>query len=476
MRLSIHRILGHIWQVITAVSVRAKILGMALGLVLVLGAGVIVQVQNSLAFTLQEQLQDKSVIVARDLAANSADTILLNDLVSLQRLLTETIENNPDVRYAFIVGEDGQVLAHTFGPGFPIDLLNANAITTLENHKTVILDVDDGLIWDTAVPIFNGRAGTARLGISDQRLQQSMQSILAQIALTVALVLALSILIATSLTWVLTRPILELVQATELVAEGDFSPRVPRWADDEIGELADAFNHMAEELSRTDEIRRERELLRRQLLERVISTQEDERKRIARELHDSTSQNLTFLMVGIKSLSVNCVSPEMKAEAETLRSVASQTLDEIHNISMRLRPHVLDDIGLSAALEKLANEWQVHYGIPLDLMIRCGVSRMPTEIETAVYRIIQEALTNISRHAGASTVSVLIERRQNRILVVIEDNGKGFDLNGKMGNGHLGLVGMRERAELLDGKLTIESSSDTGTSIYVDIPLEEVIP
>ena len=165
----------------------------------------------------------------------------------------------------------------------------------------------------------------------------------------------------------------------------------------------------------------------------------------------------------------------MKAEAENLRSVASQTLDDIHNISIRLRPSVLDDIGLSAALEKLKEEWQAQYQIPLDLMIRCGTERMPAEIETAIYRIIQEALTNITRHAGASTVSVLVERRREHLLAVIEDNGRGFDANGKMGNRHLGLVGMRERAELLDGKLTIESSIETGTSVYVDIPLKATV-
>jgi signal transduction histidine kinase len=469
---STRHIMDRIWQIVTAVSIRTKILGMALGLVLLLGAGIIVQVRNSLLLTFQEQLQDKSVTVTRDLAARATDPILLNDLVSLQRLLSDTIENNPDARYAFVVGKDGQVLAHTFGAGFPVGLLDANTTTADEHHNTVVLEEDDGLIWDTAVPIFNGRAGVARLGISDRRLQRSMQSILTQIALAVVLVLALGILVATSLTWVLTRPILALVRATESVAKGDFSPRVQRWADDEIGDLADAFNRMTEELSRTDEIRREREQLRRQLLERVIATQEDERKRIARELHDSTSQNLTSLMVGIKSLSANCGNAEMKAEAENLRSVASQTLDDIHNISLRLRPSVLDDIGLSAALEKLKEEWQAQYKIPLDLMIRCGTERMPAEVETAIYRIIQEALTNITRHAGASTVSVLVEHRKNHLLAVIEDNGQGFDANGKMGNGRLGLVGMRERAELLDGKLTIESSPKSGTSIYVDIPLK----
>jgi len=160
-------------------------------------------------------------------------------------------------------------------------------------------------------------------------------------------------------------------------------------------------------------------------------------------------------------------------EAEKLRNVAAQTLDEIHNISMRLRPRLLDDIGLSAALEKLVSEWQTRYQIPVDLLLQCGSERMPTEIETAIYRIVQESLTNIARHADARSVSVLVEIRNGNLLAVIEDDGRGFDPAGKTGDGHLGLVGMRERAELLDGKLTIESSPESGTSVYVEIPLKE---
>ncbi len=469
----VRRFLERVWEIISAVSVRTKILGLVLGLVLVLGAGITIQVRASLAAIMQEQLDDKSITTSRDLAARTTDLILLNDLVNLQKLLLETQANNPDVRYAFVLNADGQVLAHTFGIGFPLGLLDANTVEPEEHHHTVVLQTEDGLVWDTAVPIFDGRAGIARIGLSDARLRQSLQTVTSQIALTVILVLALGVLVATSLTWVLTRPILELVRGTRAVSNGDFSVRVKRWAEDEIGDLADAFNDMTAKLARTDEIRRERELLRRQLLERVIATQEDERKRIARELHDSTSQNLTSLMVGIKTLSATCQDLAMKTEAEKLRAVAAQTLDEIHNISMRLRPRVLDDLGLSAALEKLIAEWQARYKIPVDLLLQCGPRRMPAEIETAIYRIIQEALTNIARHASAHSVSVLVEERKSHLLAVIEDDGRGFDSAGKTGEGHLGLVGMRERAELLDGKLTVESSLQSGTSIYVEIPLKE---
>lgn len=466
-----HDLFRRFWSIVSAVSVRVKILGMALGLVFLLGLGVTWQVRNALTGTLQAQLENESITSARDLAARAADPILINDLVGLQRLLLETQENNPDVRYVFIIDKYGQVLAHTFGNGFPMALLNANQASPDDHHQLVVLQTESGLVWDTAVPIFEGRAGLVRLGLSDARQRAAIQSLTIQLLLMIVLVSALGIFLAVSLTWVLTRPLLELVQATRLVAQGDFSPRVPRWADDEIGDLAEAFNAMTAELARTDEIRREREQLRRQLLERVITAQEDERRRIALELHDSTSQNLTSLMVGLRNLETLCGDPRIGKQADELRAVASQTLDEVHDISTRLRPRILDDLGLAAALEHLIREWQARHKTPVDLLIHAGQERLPGEIETAIYRIVQESLTNVARYSKARTVSVLVERRGGDVIALVEDDGQGFDAAQIIGDRHLGLVGMRERAELLGGKLTLESQPGAGTSVHVQIPV-----
>ena len=444
---------------------------MALMLILLLGAGVTWQVLHSLTYIVQSQLENESITSARDLAARAADPILLNDLVRLQRLLVETQQNNPDVRYAFILDKNGDILVHTFGAGFPPDLLTANDAGSSEHHHTIILQTNNELIWDTAVPIFNERAGTVRLGLSDARLRNAVQSLTIQLALMIAFVSALGILVATFLTFLLTRPVRELVSATQAVAKGDFSPRLARWADDEFGDLAEAFNAMTTELGNTNEIRQEREELRRQLLEKVIATQEDERRRIARELHDSTSQNLTSLMVGLKNLQDSCSEPNIENQAESLRRVAAQTLEEVHDISMRLRPRILDDLGLAAAMEQLTREWQARHKLPVDLVIHIGQERLPGEIETAIYRIVQESLTNAARYSGARSVSVLVERRGEQVIAIVEDDGRGFAPSLSPNERHLGLAGMRERAELLDGKLTIESWPGAGTSIHVQIPI-----
>ena len=458
------------WNVAGAVSIRTKILGIILGLVILLGVGVIIQARYALTATMAVQLEEQSVSVSRDLAARSTDPILLNDLLGLHDLLNETIANNPNIRYAFLVDDRGQVIAHTFVGGFPLDLIPLNSVQSGKHHHTALIQTDEGLVWDTAVPILDGKVGTARIGLSDASMRGALSTLTAQLLLTILLVSLTGVLVAVFLTWILTRPIISLAHATQTVAKGDFSPRVPRWANDEIGDLAEAFNQMTEQLARTDELRKERESLRRQLLEKVITTQEDERRRIARELHDSTSQNLTSLIVGLRIMETNCAKCAAQSKATDLRQVASQTLDEVHDLSMRLRPHVLDDLGLAAALERLVSEWQTRYKIPVDVAIQL-VERLPGEVETAIYRIVQETLTNIARHAQARSASILVERRGNIVRAIVEDDGIGFDVNTNHGERHLGLMGMRERAELLEGTLTVESTPKHGTSIFIEIPL-----
>ncbi|GAB4473205.1 MAG: HAMP domain-containing protein [Anaerolineae bacterium] len=469
-----NRLARRLWAVAGAASVRIKILGIVLSLMVLLSLGVTFQVQALLEQTLRKRLQEQSLSVAQDLAARSTDLILINDIYGLHRLLQDTLANNSDVRYAFVVSADGQVAAHTFGEGFPRGLLEANQCEgDCVHHHTVGLNTTEGYIWDTAVPIFEGQAGVARVGLSEQNIQRAITTITAQLLLTFILVGVLGIVAASFLTWILTRPIQALVSATRAVGQGDLTQRVPRWANDEIGELADAFNAMTEQLALAEQARTERDRLRAQLLEQVITAQEEERKRIARELHDETGQAITMLMVGLRSLMEQCPLPAVLSHAESLREVAAETLEGVRNLALELRPSILDDMGLAAALERHVAEYRSRYQLEVDLVIRgLGDHRLPVALETALYRIIQESLTNVVRHASASTVSVLLEKRETSIRVIVEDDGCGFDPRAlHTPVRHLGLYGMQERAELLGGVLTIESRPGAGTSIFVEIPL-----
>jgi signal transduction histidine kinase len=456
-----------------AVSFRTKILGIILALMVILGLGFNLRMRTTMASALREHLQEQSVTIARDVAARAADLVLTDDLFSLHELLQETIQIDRDVRYAFILDESGMVLAHTFDGGFPRGLVSANAWAEEARHVTSLLETDEGPVWDTAAAIFGGRAGTARVGLSEEGLRKTLSRATTQLALTTAVVALIGLILAGLLTWILTRPISTLVEAVNAVAKGDLSRTVRSWAKDEIGALAEAFNTMTAALSRANEARTERDRLRGQLLERVVSAQEEERKRIARELHDETSQTLTYLMVGLQGLREMCPGAETQNRVDEMRRMTAKTLNDIHDLAKALRPPVLDDLGLVPALQHYVLEYRKRYDLVVDFAAR-GLEdrRLPPGVETALYRIVQEGLTNAARHADPSTVSVLLEGRDGHVRSLIEDDGRGFESEGSLeSTAHLGLHGIRERVELLGGAVTVESRVGVGTSICVDIPL-----
>lgn len=177
--------------------------------------------------------------------------------------------------------------------------------------------------------------------------------------------------------------------------------------------------------------------------------------------------------MGLRTLGEAKGAPEVRRRSEELRSVAADALEEVHDLALQLRPSVLDDLGLPAALERYVEECRRRYRLRIDLAIHgLDGERLPPTVETAVYRIVQEALTNVARHAQASMASVLLERRDQSILAIVEDDGVGFDPAAVRGSGQrLGVYGMHERAELLGGSLTIESQPGSGTSLFVTIPL-----
>ncbi len=222
--------------------------------------------------------------------------------------------------------------------------------------------------------------------------------------------------------------------------------------------------------------RKKAEEIRSRLLEQVISAQEEERGRIARELHDETGQSLTALLVGLKTVAAAHSLEEAKGWAESLRTVASMALHEVGRLAWGLRPSVLDDLGLLATVERYATEYADSYAITVDLKTKgFGGSRLPFYIETTLYRIMQEALTNIVKHAAARRVCIIVEQQDDAVQMIVQDDGRGFDVDATLRtpgtSKGLGLHGMQERAVLLNGSLNIQSSPGRGTTIAVGIPL-----
>ncbi|HZR91979.1 MAG TPA: GAF domain-containing sensor histidine kinase [Gaiellaceae bacterium] len=208
----------------------------------------------------------------------------------------------------------------------------------------------------------------------------------------------------------------------------------------------------------------------RDSLRRVVTAQELERRRLARELHDETGQALTSVLLGLRSLEEAKTLEEAKAGAASLRELVVDTLQGVRRLAVELRPKALDDFGLVPAIERLAETFSEQTGIAVDFEQTLTGERLTGEIETALYRIVQEGLTNVVKHAGASRVSVVLARKPDAVTAIIEDDGRGFESKGTDGRG-LGLVGMRERLRLLDGKLSIESTQGAGTTIVAEVPL-----
>jgi PAS domain S-box-containing protein len=226
-----------------------------------------------------------------------------------------------------------------------------------------------------------------------------------------------------------------------------------------------------------DEIieKRRSESSRQDLLRQVVTAQEEERRRISRELHDEVGQHLTALMLGLKSLESAPDGRDRTGSLKDLRALAERLGQEVHEIALRLRPTALDDLGLLRTLTHYVEEWSTRCGVEVDFHSG-GLTgeRLPPHIESTIYRIVQEALTNVIRHAEATRVSLLIERRANHVTVIIEDNGRGFGAEtvpGDIRPKRLGLLGMSERAALVDGNLSIESNPGEGTTVFVRIPL-----
>lgn len=464
------------WRVAGSVDVRTKILGMVLALTTALGLAVTLQVRIVMTRVFMEELEGRGVSVASDLASRSIDPLLLSDNYSLHELLRETVNNHPDALYAFVLDSDNQVIAHTFGEtGFPTDLLNPTlAVAAPALYGSIrhwVYASNEGRIHEMVAPIVGGSAGVVRLGLTEARLQAIVNTVTGQMILTTLLVALAGIVAAMVLTWLLTRPILDLVETTQEVGRGNLQARAPHWADDEIGTLADAFNQMVSDLNASQRAVVEKEQARFLLLKKLISAQEEERKRIARELHDGVGQMLTSLMVGMRTLQRSDGADLTDQRMDDLCNTAGETLEQVRTLSRELRPSLLDDLGLVAALERYAAEFVcAHPATDVDL--HCDLpTRLPGPIETALYRIVQEAMTNAARHGKANAISVLVSRRANTVQAIVEDDGTGFDVEAvRRQQSSVGIFGMSERAELLGGALEIESSPE-GTTVYVGIPL-----
>ena len=284
----------------------------------------------------------------------------------------------------------------------------------------------------------------------------------------IAVGLAVTLAINFALMRMVLRPVESLQAAIERVGRGQLSARARRYAigDTQIDGLIDAFNDMAEALES------QRTQLA-QLSTRVLAAHEEERRRVARELHDDTGQALTSLLLRLKALERMSDASEFKKGLAELRESASETLEGIRRLARDLRPPVLDDLGLGPALASLANEFSRSFRLQIEQKIPDVGRGLSKEGEVTLYRVAQEALTNVAKHAKAQRVKVTLECERHVARLQIEDDGVGFEPEAALadaGSG-LGLLTMKDRVALAGGTLRIRSRPGEGTTVTAELPL-----
>ncbi|MCZ7567726.1 MAG: histidine kinase [Ardenticatenaceae bacterium] len=303
----------------------------------------------------------------------------------------------------------------------------------------------------------------------------------------------------------LVRPVNNLTQAAQRIAGGDLDQPIAIGEGGEIGllaqnlesmrrrlgasfreiqawndELEDRVLQRTQELETLNEALREQEAVRRQLLARVITVQEEERKRIARELHDGTGQVLSSLVISLEAVqrSLPAEASDVRVRLGRTQDLIKQTVTDIRRLIADLRPGALDELGLVSAIRWCAENRLDALGVDYEVQARdLQTNRLSGTVETVLFRIAQEAIGNVARHAGATWVSISLARHDGQIRLVIEDDGKGFNPDAvqpaRDGTHGLGLIGIRERASLIGGQTRIASRPGQGTRIEVEVPLFE---
>jgi two-component system sensor histidine kinase UhpB len=323
------------------------------------------------------------------------------------------------------------------------------------------------LFANAAIVVLGAIAGTAITTSIGRRASE--QRLVPLIVLFAAIGIGLSLLVNAIVLRAAFRPLAALNRTAAAVQDGDRDARasVDTSSDPEMAQLARALN------ATLDELADDRNQLR-DLASQVISAQEDERRRVSRELHDDTAQVLFAQLLHVTALK-SSNDPQIQEVADKLEQSTVAALEGVRRLALELRPPALDDLGLAEALGELCQRFRESTGCTVELAVRGMRGRLSADLELVLYRVAQEPLTNVAKHARATAVRVDLERTAHDVSLSIKDNGIGFNRSqfspsDGVGLG-LGLFGMEERATLLGGTLRIWSTPGYGTEVFAFVPL-----
>ncbi len=458
---------------------------------------------------LEAELTKRGLAIAGDLAMFSVKPLLANDLATLRRFVNHSMSQD-HVRYVAVLDPDGTVVMHSDLGALGTRLADPLARSALGSNEPIYGASTrarrDDPMYDIFFPVTaaEARLGTVVLGYSRAAVREEIAHARREIVWIWLLVAMLGGMLVFLLSSYISSPITRIAAAMESHPEGELHAVLGVGRGDEIGLLATSFNKMAEDLSRhrqhlnelveartsalreanaqlesevaerrkvEDALRRSRQELRA-LASHLESVREQERTDIAREIHDELGQALTALKMDVHWVGqrVGDAQPAVGPKVTAMSKMVDATIHAVRRISSQLRPKLLDDLGLSAAIEWQAREFERRSGVA------CGIRSEPDDIvldparSTALFRICQETLTNVARHAGASRVDVVLRECEGDLEMRIADDGKGIDPEQVSDGRSLGIVGMRERVRSLGGRLEISGDPGRGTVVHVTLP------
>jgi len=486
-------------------SLRLKIsLGVSLALILLLTPF------NWLQYQLQRRaaIADLSQLAATTgaVAEHSLEGAMLTNNRPAIQTIVDSVAQAPDVQMVYLLNTKAVVAASPGGRSNGQALDRASPVCQAchqfpaerRPHSIVVTAANGQPVFRTMTPIANQPAcagchspqdrlnGALYVDFSmtglDARLDRGLRTAL----LASGAIIVLSALVIYALmSWLVITPMERVGRALRRFSRGERQARAAVRSQDEVGLLGDGFNEMAETIqvqqAKAGQLYSEleaKDALRRQLLGRLTTAREEERRYFARELHDELGQLLTGLSLNLKLCQQSILSNPEEATDHLVRAKAliGETFEQSHRLISDLRPTVLDDYGLIPALQEELNHRLAPAGAAVELDADGNGQELPPEIATAAFRIAQEAITNVIRHARAGQVRVQVQRTQSRLAMTIEDDGVGLpeEMTGGMAGGQqaLGILGMQERADALGGHLEVARRQPCGTRVALWLPLD----
>jgi len=503
---------------ILGISIFGKLLGIGLLLSIFFSLAIGIQLQRYLSKQLVDFQVQKVAETAGFLSQTLREYLRKKNVQAMDAKMQGLIHSFEDIQYIVVFGAQGKLLCHRVHPRYFLKLnknafsgngklffFTKNEFTNLENiHRTgrkkyleyhyefidkrreIVLnngtavyvqyqEGTEGTLFAASVSIEDGILGHLQLGLSGSSMHKQIRDIFIDFLLTLAVFMVLGIFIAYFFAHSFTVPVLSLRRAVRLLLQGDYNSRSKIHSKDEIGQLAIAFNQMAAGLQAYQQKLLEHGTELSYLVSKTVSIQEEERKAIARELHDELGPALSALLIKLRMLEL-IQNMDASEQLEEIRLGIKGIIDRVHTISWNMRPSILDDYGLDLALRRYISELSKLYQDSFFIDYQSNLEakeRIAPHVEISLYRIAQEAIQNAIRHSGGSSISVVLVRGKSELILLVEDNGHGFESERPANlrpDGGMGLISMRERALLIKGSFFVDSEAGRGSTVRVTIP------